>query len=352
MSRARILYAGEVGPGETSLDRAEALERLGHHVRIVSPNRAGGLLGKVWRKLAVLAQVGPYVSGFNREIRKALLGDRYDVLWIDKGWLVHADVLRLAKVFGSHVVLFNNDNPWGEHEDGKWRLLFSGLNAIDQVFAPRVATDKNYKAAGVGAVDYVDFAFEPQRHFPPSERVEFEHEICFVGTAFDDGGGVRIDRIQYILKLAELLPGRISVFGHGWAKALDGKEDLFRVIGGAQLGPAYAETIWKSKINLSFVTHDNWEESSHKAFEITACGGCLLAERSDRLVASFEENSEAVFFTSVEECVSAAERLLSDEELRLKVSKGGENRAWSSGYDNASRLRQAFSQSEYLRQFI
>ena len=49
--------------------------------------------------------------------------------------------------------------------------------------------------------------------------------------------------------------------------------------GGMLRGAEYRENIWKSKINLAFITQ-NEEDVAHKAFEIAACGGFLLALRS------------------------------------------------------------------------
>ncbi len=75
---------------------------------------------------------------------------------------------------------------------------------------------------------------------------------------------------------------------------------LRRSIPGAScIGAAYREGIWRSKINLSFLTHSNHDEFAHKSFEIAACGGFLLAERSEGHVARFEEDEEAVFFTGL-----------------------------------------------------
>jgi len=66
----------------------------------------------------------------------------------------------------------------------------------------------------------------------------------------------------------------------------------------------YRENIWKSKINLSFITRENEEDVAHKAFEIAACGGFLLALRSPGHEACFQEGKEAEYFSSLEECAA------------------------------------------------
>ncbi len=94
-----------------------------------------------------------------------------------------------------------------------------------------------------------------------------------------------------------------------------GNGELFR--------DAYREGIWKSKINLSFLTHSNQDEFAHKSFEIAACEGFLLAERSEGHLQRFIEDEEAVFFSTIEECVEKIRRYLPDEAARSRIAAAG-----------------------------
>src|SRR6185437_16742210 len=96
----------------------------------------------------------------------------------------------------------------------------------------------------------------------------------------------------------------------------------------------YREAIWRSKINLSFITHSNQDEFVHKSFEIAGCGGFLLAERSAGHLERFREGEEAVFFSSFEECVEKIRRYLPDEAARARIAAAGHARAEQSGYHN------------------
>ena len=100
---------------------------------------------------------------------------------------------------------------------------------------------------------------------------------------------------------------------------------------------AYREGIWKSKINLSFLTHSNHDEFAHKSFEIAACGGFLLVERSDGHLKRFVEDEEAVFFSTIEECAEKIRRYLSfltRRHAREDRGCGAVARAERSGYHN------------------
>jgi spore maturation protein CgeB len=270
-------------------------------------------------------------------------------LWLDKGWQIQPSTLRALRSRVSSIILFNNDNAWGRHERGMWRLHKGIIPIVDEVIVPKYSVIRCYERRGARRVSVVDFGFAPARHFSSDVPITKEHDICFIGTALRDGDGIRPHRTEIVLELGRLLPGRISIFGHGWKKALRGAERHFKVIADGAWDDQYRETIWRSKINLSFVTKDNWEESSHRAFEITACGGCLLAERSSRLEQSFVEDEEAMYFQRASECAEVATRLLDDDTHRDRIARAGNRRALSSGYDNQSRLAEAIARSPILR---
>ena len=101
---------------------------------------------------------------------------------------------------------------------------------------------------------------------------------------------------------------------------------------------SYREAIWQSRINLSFVTHFNEEDISHKSVEIAACQGFLLALRTEGHQALFEEDREAVFFSSLEECADKCRFYLDRPELREAIARRGCERAVRSGYDNDTQL--------------
>jgi len=130
------------------------------------------------------------------------------------------------------------------------------------------------------------------------------------------------------------LPVVISGNPRQWRKALTGEvyASLFRR--GELYEQQYREAIWGSKINLSFITKANQDEVAHKSFEIAACGGFLMAERSDGHLAKFREDQEAVFFSTTEELIGKIRRYLPDEAARARIAAAGRARAVHDGYCN------------------
>jgi spore maturation protein CgeB len=110
----------------------------------------------------------------------------------------------------------------------------------------------------------------------------------------------------------------------------------------------YRETLWRSKINLAFITHLNEEDVVHKSFEIAACRGFLLAERSPEHQRCFQEGKEAEFFSSIEECADKIRYYLDHPAEREEIAASGCERAKLSGYDNDTQLSRVLCRAQEI----
>jgi spore maturation protein CgeB len=156
--------------------------------------------------------------------------------------------------------------------------------------------------------------------------------VSFIGTAYDD-------RPEFLTRLWRECGLSVAISGSRvWRERLDAEAAAAIYTGSELYGAAYREAVWRSKINLSFLTHSNHDEFAHKSFEIAACGGFLLAERSEGHAARFEEDEEAVFFSGFEECVAKIRRYLPDEAARARIAAAGRERAVRSGYSNDAQM--------------
>jgi spore maturation protein CgeB len=188
----------------------------------------------------------------------------------------------------------------------------------------------------------VQTAFEPTVHFPPPENwsdCDRSREVSFIGTPYDDRAG-------FLTALWRKYGLPVTVSGPAiWKRKLKGRARAALYPQEGELyDAAYRQGIWQSKINLSFLTHGNQDEYAHKSFEIAACGGFLLAERSPGHSARFKEDEEAVFFSDIEECAEKCRKYLWDEAARARIAAAGQRRAASSGYDNDSQMRKVLAE--------
>jgi len=348
--KLKILYAAPLGERESALHRLWALERAGHEVVRLPMERwvgGGGMYGKLGWRLATATGWGPIAGRFNRDLLEAAEKARPDVVWGDKLLLVRPATLEKLRALGCTVVNYSIDNPFGRRGDPGWKLYMRCIPHYDLHVVQRDRNIVDYKERGARDVLKIQTAYEQTLHYPPpagwSDR-ERTRGVSFIGSPYDD-------RPEFLLRVKREFKVAVAVNGTRrlWEKRMRA-EDLAELWAGDEVyGDEYREAIWRSKINLSFLTHSNEDEFAHKSFEIAACGGFLLAERSRGHAERFVEDEEAVFFDGVEECAAKIQRYLGDEAARERIAAAGARRAKESGYHNDGQVRRILESIHALR---
>ena len=330
----RVLYAAQLSPTDSALYRVWALERLGHTVvtlNCMEYQPASDLLRKVVHR----AQMGPWVSRLNRDIVAAAERERPDVFWADKVLGLWPETLDRLRRMGIATVSYMIDNAFGPRRDPGWRLYMKDIPHFDLHVVQRDKNIADYKERGARDVIKIQTAYEPTIHFPVSgawSDADRNRGVSFIGTSYDD-------RPEFLTRLWRERGFPVVISGDRmWKTRLDAEAAKALYTGGELYGQEYREAIWRSKINLSFITHSNQDEFVHKSFEIAACGGFLLAERSAGHSARFREDEEAVFFTGFEECAEKIRQYLPDEAERKRIAAAGRERAVRDGYSNDAQI--------------
>jgi hypothetical protein len=331
----KILYASGLSANDSSLYRVWALERLGHRVIRFDSNQYRHK-NRLLNRIAFHLSAGPQFEKLNRDLLRLARAERADILWADKVLQLQPRTLKELRSMGVVTVGYMPDNPFGTRRDPGWRLYLKSIPWFDLHVVPRERNIAEYKARGAKDVMTVQFAYEPTIHFPPPEGwsdANRDREVSFIGTPYDE-------RAEFLTKLWRDYGVQVTISGteRFWRKALpaDAFTALFR--DGELYLREYREGIWRSKINLSFLTHSNQDEFAHKSFEIAGCGSFLLAERSPGHSARFKEDEEAVFFSTIEECAEKIRRWLPDEAGRARIAAQGAARAKASGYHNDAQV--------------
>jgi len=341
----KILYAGAQAGGISSLYRRQALERLGHTVVTLDPNDYL-FENQLLQKLAFRVSVGPQVQRLNRDLMRLAGAEKPDIFWADKVLLLQPRTLKRMSAMGITSVSYMIDNAFGPRRDPGCRLYMKDIPFFDLHVTQRSVNFADYLTRGARDVMKVQTAYEATVHFPPPEGwsdKDRDREVSFVGTPYDD-------RAEVLSRLSDAgLPVTISGSARLWAAALSeaAYAKMFRV--GELYEADYREAIWRSKINLSFLTRSNHDEYTHKSFEIAGCGGFLMAERCEGHSLKFREDEEAVFFSGVEELIEKIRRYLPDEQARTRIAAAGCERAVRDGYHNDHQVELIVARVEQIR---
>jgi spore maturation protein CgeB len=332
LCRRRILYVSSLVSHGTTTFRFEAMRRLGQDValfemRPYAPRQ---------RHLSVLRSYfpfGPLVSHINRDLVRIVESSRPDVVWFDKPTVFTSGTMDAIHGAGARIVFYVQDGPFGPRNDGLWRQFYRVYRMVDLHCLVREADVVRYREWGLPFIRTM-FSFDPAVHYPPPEGwsdVDRDRDVSYIGHPHEE-------RPAFLRALAREHGLPLSINGNLWENIL-GPERLANCRIGGHLGAdQYREAIWRSKINLSFVTQDNEDDIAHKAVETAACGQFLLTLRTPGHEALLEEDREAVFFSSVEECAEKARFYLGRPDLREAIGSRARERAVWSGYDNDTQL--------------
>jgi spore maturation protein CgeB len=182
--------------------------------------------------------------------------------------------------------------------------------------------------AQMGFVDarFLHQGFDRDWHRPvPDPKSRFAGLVTFVGFAEQD----RFDKMNLLARNS--VP--VHVWGNGWTRAMRAAaHDNLHIHGHPLIGDDYADALCNSAISLCFLRKLNHDLHTSRSFEIPACGGFMLAERTDEHRRYFEENVEAVYFGDADELLDQTRRWLADPEGRARIAAAGRQRCLHSDY--------------------
>lgn len=328
------------GDSNTCTHRTQALERLFSVKRIDT----SAPLRKFWFRVVNRLFTKHKLSvcfpryRFNDEIIEAIRQEEFDILWIDKGILIKPDTLRQVKALRPDclIVGYSPDNMVERHNQSQDFL--DTLQLYDTFVTTKSYTVETLYQLGCRHVLFVNNAYEDSFHKPydlsPLERERLGGSIGFIGSWEQE-------RAETILYLAERgLPIRIWGGGSGWLKYKGHYPNLIIEEQGL-FTEDYNKAIAAFDISLCFLRKMNKDLQTTRTMEIPACGGLLVAERTEEHMELFEDGREALFFSSNEELFQLCSYYLEHPEERKQIAARGMERCLKSGYSNKDTLERA-----------
>jgi len=352
----KILYLGEIGPGQTALMRMRAIERLGHSVLGVHTSEAWRRASWVKRQVQRRTYRGTIVDEINSSILSAARQFKPALVWADKQEFVRVETIEELRRLGVRTVHFTPD-PYFSLDWKRTRLMDEAMMAFDALVYCKSYERERYEGVGKPVV-YMPLGYCDEVHRPlASEDGRWRSAVGFLG-----GWEPRRERFLHAVTASGI---DVKIWGRYWEFLRDGRwtprrhiilrqlagKDRFRFHrdellsrahqGGEVYADDYARALTGSRIGVGFLRKACPDQHTTRTFEIPACGSLLLADRTEEHQEFFEEGIEAEFFASCEELLDKAKFYSTNESSRKCVADRGYKRCSEGGYAYVHRLRRA-----------
>ena len=339
----KILSVGALsGLSNTCLHRNWALHKIADYVDEVKTDVHPW---SVWCKIRFhLFQLGlpvtiPDNNGENKAICSLVSQNDYDIVWIDKGQTIFPETLQYIKKVSPHsiIVSYSPDNMALRHNQTQQYLKCIPL--YDYIVTNKSYIIDDLKKLGAQNVLFVNNSYEDSFHHP---RELSEQDIQELGGDVGFIGAWEKERCESICYLAD--HGiKVRVFGVGkWADYKNYSPNL-RIEERQLLGEDYCKSLQAFKISLCFLRKMNFDQQTTRSVEIPACGGFMLAERTDEHLSMFEEGKEAAFFSTNEELFEKCRYFLEHKEERTRIAECARIACLRKNYSNLGMVQNVLS---------
>ena len=353
----RILFLGEIGPGQTSQMRLRALGRLGHTVEGVHTVNPWMRTPWLKRQLQRRLQRGSVVDEINRRVLNHARQFRPELVWAEKQEFLRRETIEELRKLGAKTIHFTPD-PYFSLEWKRTRLMDKSMRAFDALVYCKSYEREQYQAIGKPTT-YMPLGYCHEVHRPlASDDVRWNCAVGFLG-----GWEPRREAFLHAVAAAGI---DLKIWGGYWDFLRDGhwtprRHIILRQLageaafqfhrdellsrahqGGEVYADDYARALTGSRIGVGFVRKVCPEQHTTRSFEIPACGSMLLADRTDEHQQFFEEGKEAEFFSSQEELLDKLRFYCGHDSARKAVAQRGYRRCHESGYAYVCRLATTF----------
>lgn len=331
----KIYFIGSLFKGSTSKHRLNAIKNIFPDTisfdQDVVKNFSVLTVDRVLKKLR-LPTINSYL--LNQKVNRDVATIKPDIIWIDKGLFLYPQTFMRLREFipGVKIIHYSPDDMINPQNQTSFYLRCIPLHDL-HVTTKSYNVDELYNL-GAKKVLFVNNAYAPEVHKPyeliKAEKEKYSADVSFIGAP-------ERERADSILEIANA-GIKIVIWGNGWAEFISPHPNIL-IKAGWFADEEYSKIICASKINLAFLRKVNRDLQTTRTMEIPACGGFMLAERTDEHLKLFMENEEAEFFSDNNELKNKIEYYLNNDDARTRISENGMKRCIKSGYDNVTMVK-------------
>jgi hypothetical protein len=333
----RILLIGNMTYWHVGAFFRNALQALGYpHIALdqtlYEQIAAPPIVRKVAFRLMGRRPVGYW--RFNRDILGAARDLGAEIVLVSGSAPVAASTLReLKEQIGAVVINYATDDPFNKLACPRW--VVGNIPFYDLYVCTKRAIMDDVRAAGCRQVAFVPFGYDSSLHF--ADRFESAEELDkFTCDVVFVGGGDRY-RYPYFEALVQEIPDiRLHLYGGYW----DRNPTLARYDRGFARGRDYRLALRGAKIAPCLVRRANRDGHVMRTFEVPACGGFMLAERTAEHQEFFREGEEVGYFSSPGEMVERVRHYLNRDNERQRMAEAAYCKVMTENHTYARRLEQ------------
>lgn len=328
--------------------RAIGATLAGCEVCWVEPYWAEGL-GRLRKGIQFKVRNGPDIARWNKKIIETSASFKPDAVWVESPLFIYPETLEFVKKrYGSTIVCAYSDDPRDPNK--RSRFFDNAKHLFDLIFLTKDELAQAFLSEGVNAVGKFWKGFDPIRIKPTRinaiQKTNRELNVVFIGHAdYVNGKSARQNIFE---RVADRFDNFI-LYGKSWG-TVKVSEKLRSKIQPFQLdGDEYPKVISNSAIALQIPSRLARDTHSSRSIEIPACGTLMIAERTTDHLMLFEEDKEAVFFSSVDELLEKIGFYLEREDERKRIAAAGYRRCIAGGYSNYDRMREMLKLVDTVR---
>lgn len=332
----KIVFHGPHWDGSTSLQRLRAMQQVeGVTVVAHDTNARMGAGKSLYRRIRWRLGVPTDDWSERERLLAAVAEHRPDAVIIEGSNVMWPSALRRLRRLGVQRIAFYTPDDIFNPQNLKWPMRLS-FREWDVFFTTKTFNMAELRARGVRKPYLIGKAFDPALHRPLG-RAEAGADFEKFDLVF--GGAWERERMASLNALCEAGMS-VVVYGGDLGK-WDKKQVHPRItVRPAVFGEGYVQAMHHGKLALCFLRKVNRDKITQRSMELTAMGRPMLAEKTDEHDAHFADGAEYAGFSSDQEMVAMARRLLGDAAARAEMGAAGRRRCLASGYSTLDRARE------------
>lgn len=320
-----VVYGDQPSAGSGVWCYMETLREMGHevlyasaieHIEFYSQTLPGRALQRI-----VGRPLEMHRARHGASLVAAAAKFKAEIVVVMKGLRLAGSDIRALRDQGAWVVLVNHDDFFSLNPNNRSDTQRAAVPYYDFIFATRLVNVDEVRPLNPN-VEFFPFAYYPRIHRPvpisDAEEATWRRDVVFVGTWEEE-------RAALLEHLVQVVPANYSIWGNTWSR-VSANSPLRRYIRNQSVHTDdMAKALGGAEISLGFLRKLNRDDYTQRTFEIPACGGLLLGERTSTQMSILAEDVEAAYFepTDPAELCYQVERLLKDPAHRLAMRDAG-----------------------------